>query len=56
MNVLTSWKTTLTAILTGLAVILKSLLGIDIPTDAILAVAVFVIGLLAKDANKTGVA
>lgn len=49
-----NWKTTVTAILGALAVVLKTLLGIEIPTEAILTVTVFFIGLFAKDHNVTG--
>lgn len=49
-----NWKTTVTAILGALAVVLKTLLGIEIPTEAILTVTVFFIGLFAKDYNVTG--
>lgn len=54
MNGIKSWKTTLTAVIGAGAAILNNVLGLEIPQDAIILVALFVIGLFAKDADKTG--
>lgn len=45
-------KTTITAIVGAAAYVVNALFGIGIPQDAIIAVTVFVIGLLASDSKK----
>lgn len=45
------WKTTLVGVVGACAVLVKSIFGIDIPSDAILGVAVFLVGLFAKDSK-----
>lgn len=52
--IMKNWKTTVAGIIGGLAFIVNSVFGLQIPTDAILATTVFLIGLFAKDSNVTG--
>ena len=47
-------KTTLTGLIGGLAVACNSIFKINIPTEAIVAVVLFLLGLFSKDATKTG--
>jgi len=49
-----NWKTTLTGIIGAIAYACNLIFGLEIPSDAILAVAIFAIGLFAKDSNVTG--
>lgn len=49
-----NWKTTLTGIIGAVAYACNLIFGLEIPSDAILAVAIFAIGLFAKDSNATG--
>lgn len=49
-----NWKTTLTGIVGAVAYACNLIFGLEIPSDAILAVAIFAIGLFAKDSNATG--
>lgn len=49
-----NWKTTVTGVVTAAAVLIKSIFNIEIPTEAIIAVGVFLIGIFAKDNNVTG--
>ncbi|MBK7578534.1 MAG: hypothetical protein IPI24_14110 [Ignavibacteria bacterium] len=49
-----NWKTTLTGIIGAIAYACNLIFGLEIPSDAILAVAIFAIGLFAKDSNATG--
>lgn len=49
-----NWKTTLTGIIGAIAYACNLIFGLEIPSDAILAVALFAIGLFAKDSNVTG--
>ena len=52
--IMKSWKTTVAGVIGGLAFIINSVFGLQIPTEAILATSVFVIGLFAKDSDVTG--
>lgn len=52
--IMKSWKTTVAGVIGGLAFIINSVFGLQIPTEAILATTVFVIGLFAKDSDVTG--
>lgn len=45
-------KTTITALVGAAAYVVNALFGIGIPQDAIIAVTVFVLGLLASDSKK----
>ena len=47
-----NWKTTVAGIIGGLAFIINSIFGLQIPSDAILATTIFVIGLFAKDSDE----
>lgn len=47
-----NWKTTVAGIVGGLAFIINSIFGLQIPSDAILATTIFVIGLFAKDSDE----
>ena len=47
-----NWKTTVAGIIGGLAFIINSIFGLQIPSDAILATTIFVIGLFAKDGDE----
>ena len=47
-----NWKTTVAGIVGGLAFIINSIFGLQIPSDAILATTIFVIGLFAKDGDE----
>jgi len=47
-----NWKTTITAIVGGAAVVAQALFGVVIPQEAIIATMVFLIGLFASDAKK----
>jgi uncharacterized membrane protein len=49
-----NWKTTLTGLVTAIAVIAKSVFNIDVPTEAIITVGLFVIAFFAKDSDVTG--
>lgn len=52
--IMKSWKTTVAGIIGGLAFIVNSVFGLQLPTEAILATTVFIIGLFAKDSDVTG--
>ena len=54
MDFLKNWKTSVTVIVGIIASILNKLLGMEIPQEAIITVMIFLIGLLTKDADKTG--
>lgn len=45
-------KTTITALVGAAAYVVNALFGIGIPQDAIIAVTLFVLGLLAGDSKK----
>ena len=45
-------KTTITALVGAAAYVVNALFGVGIPQDAIIAVTVFVLGLLASDSKK----
>ena len=52
---MTDWKTTISAIVAALAMILKNVIKIEIPQevlDGIIAIAVFLTGFFAKDASN----
>lgn len=49
-----NWKTTVTGVVGALAVLVNSLTGHQIPTEAIVAVVLFVVGFFAKDAGVSG--
>lgn len=53
MGLLTDWRTTVTSIVGAAAFLINSFFGLEIPETAIVAVVVFVIGLLAKDSTPT---
>lgn len=50
--VMKNWKTTVAGIIGGIAFIVNSVFGLQIPTDAILATTIFLIGLFAKDGSE----
>ena len=52
--IMKNWKTTVAGVIGGLAFIINSVFGLQMPTEAILATTVFVIGLFAKDSDVTG--
>lgn len=52
--IMKNWKTTVSGIIGGLAFIINSVFGLQIPAEAILATTIFLIGLFAKDSNVTG--
>ena len=52
--IMKSWKTTVAGIIGGVAFIVNSVFGLQLPTEAILATTVFIIGLFAKDSDVTG--
>lgn len=52
--VMKNWKTTVTAIVGAIAYVVNAVFGLAIPSDAIVATTVFLIGLFAKDSNVTG--
>lgn len=52
--IMKSWKTTVSGILGGIAFIVNSVFGLQLPTEAILATSLFFIGLFAKDGDVTG--
>jgi hypothetical protein len=59
MNILNNWKTTALGIITMLAFVVKALFGIEVSVEVqtgFVTVVVFLIGLFAKDADKTGTA
>lgn len=47
-----NWKTTVTGIVGGIAVLAQALFGVVIPQEAVIAVTIFVVSLFAGDANK----
>ena len=47
-----NWKTTVTALVGALAVLINSFTGVHIPQDAIIAVVMFAVGFFAKDAEQ----
>ena len=47
-----NWKTTLSGLIGGVALIVNSAFGVEIPTEGILAVALFFVGLFSKDASN----
>ncbi len=49
-----SWKTTLAGVVGAIAYACNLIFGLEIPSDAILAVAIFAIGLFAKDGDVSG--
>ena len=54
---LISWKTTVTAVITSIVMLLNTFGVVDIPPnvkDGLIVTALFFIGWFAKDANKTG--
>lgn len=50
----TNLKTTITGVVTAAAVLIKTIFDIEIPTEAIIAIGIFFIGIFAKDNNVTG--
>lgn len=52
--IMKNWKTTVAAIVGAIAYVINAVFGLPIPSDAIIATAVFFIGLFAKDSNVTG--
>jgi len=57
MDILKNWKTTVLGIITMIAFIVKALFGIEVSAEvqaAFVTVVVFLIGIFAKDADKTG--
>lgn len=47
--IMKNWKTTVTALVGALAVLINSFTGVTIPQDAIIAIALFAVGFFAKD-------
>ncbi len=52
--VMKSWKTTVAALVGAVAYVVNAVFGLAIPSEAIIAVAVFFIGIFAKDSDVTG--
>jgi hypothetical protein len=52
--VMKNWKTTISAVVGAIAYVLNAVLGLEIPSEAIIATVVFFIGFFAKDSNVTG--
>lgn len=53
-SIMKNWKTTVSGIIGGVAFIVNSVFGLQLPTEAILVTTVFLIGLFAKDSDVTG--
>lgn len=51
-RIMKNWKTTITGIVGGLAVLAQSIFGIVVPQEAIIAVTLFVVSLFASDSSK----
>ena len=49
-----SWKTTISALIGALAYVINAVFGLQIPSEAIIAVALFAVGFFAKDSDVTG--
>lgn len=47
-----NWKTTIAAVVGGVAYLVNAIFGLQVPTEAITIVTVFIVGLFAADANK----
>jgi hypothetical protein len=50
-RIMKNWKTTITGIVGGLAVLAQSIFGVFVPQEAIVAVTLFVVSLFAKDSE-----
>ena len=50
-RIMKNWKTTVTGIVGGLAVLAQSLFGVIVPQEAIVAITIFVVSLFAKDSE-----
>lgn len=50
-RIMKNWKTTITGIVGGLAVLAQSIFGVVVPQEAIVAVTLFVVSLFAKDSE-----
>jgi len=49
-----NYKTTLTGLVTGLAVYVKTVYKLDIPTEAILTIGFMILSWFSKDSDVTG--
>lgn len=50
-RIMKNWKTTVTGIVGGLAVLAQALFGIVVPQEAVIAVTLFVVSLFAEDSK-----
>lgn len=50
-RIMKNWKTTITGIVGGLAVLAQSIFGVFVPQEAVVAVTLFVVSLFAKDSE-----
>lgn len=50
-RIMKNWKTTITGIVGGLAVLAQSIFGVVVPQEAIVALTLFVVSLFAKDSE-----
>ncbi len=50
-RIMKNWKTTITGIVGGLAVLAQSIFGVFVPQEAVLTVTLFVVSLFAKDSE-----
>lgn len=50
-RIMKNWKTTVTGIVGGLAVLAQSIFGVFVPQEAIVAVTLFVVSLFAQDSE-----
>lgn len=50
-RIMKNWKTTITGIIGGIAVLAQSIFGVVVPQEAIVAVTLFVVSLFAKDSE-----
>lgn len=46
------WKTTTTAVVTALVMIANTIFDLELPVEAILTVAILIVGFFAKDGEK----
>lgn len=50
-RIMNNWKTTITGVIGGLAVLAQSIFGVIVPQEAIVAVTIFIVSLFAKDSE-----
>lgn len=51
--IMKNWKTTISGVVGGVAYLVNAIFGLQIPSEAIIAVSLFLVGLFSQDAEKT---